>query len=34
MQTSMLAWEEEHYRDYIERFFAGGHATIAIWVPK
>lgn len=34
MQTSMLAWEEEHYRDYIERFFAGGHATICIWVPK
>jgi len=31
--TSIFAWEDKHYMDYIERFFAGGHATICQWVP-
>jgi hypothetical protein len=31
--TSIFAWEDKHYMDYIERFFAGGHATICYWVP-
>lgn len=31
--TSIFAWEEKHYMDYIERFFAGGHVTTCYWVP-
>lgn len=31
--TSIFAWEEKHYQDYMGRFFAGGHAIHAVWYP-
>jgi hypothetical protein len=31
--TSIFAWEEQHYQDYIGRFFAGGDVTSCVWHP-
>jgi len=33
-KTSLQYWGDEHYLDYIGRFFAGGDSLNCIWVPK
>lgn len=31
-KTSLQYWTEEHYQDYVQRFFAGGGDVTAMWV--
>ena len=33
-KTSLQYWGDEHYRDYIQRFFAGGSTISCVWVPQ
>ena len=34
MKTSLQYWGDEHYRDYVQRFFAGGSTISCVWVPQ